>query len=78
MNKMLMFRCDKMCTFVNNYHSSCRSFYYKSQKAPMEFPNGSYITQFLHQHDVFMSCNTVLLHISTPSVNNKDRRQKLT
>ena len=28
MNKMLMFRCDKMCIFVNNYHSSCRSFYY--------------------------------------------------
>ena len=31
----------------------------------------------LHQHDVFVSCNTVFLRISTPSVNNKDRRQKL-
>ena len=28
MNKMLMFRCDKMCIFANNYHSSCLSFYY--------------------------------------------------
>ena len=44
----------------------------------MECSNGSYLTQFLiDMYTCSLSCNIVFLHISTPSVNNKDRRQNL-
>ena len=48
---------------------------YNHIKAIEECSNGSYITQFLHKFvHVIVFGNIVFLHISTPSVNNKERR----
>ena len=57
MNKMLMFRCDKICIIVSNYHSSCRSFYYiygLSAMLKLQLP-----VQSVHITTKFVSSNPV-------------------